>query len=146
MKLPRPLFILAFCLPAFLPACRSSVDGDRPPGALVVALEAGPTHLDPRYAIDADSERISALVFNALVRPDKNSRLEPELAESWTAIDERTYMFRIRKGVFFHDGKPLTAADVKYTYESVLDPANHSPKRGALGFLEIGRASCRERV
>jgi peptide/nickel transport system substrate-binding protein len=135
VKLPRPLFILAVCLPAFLPACRSSVDADRPPGALVVALEAGPTHLDPRYAIDADSERISALVFNSLVRPDKNSRLEPELAETWTAIDERTYVFRIRQGVFFHDGKPLTAADVKYTYESVLDPANYSPKRGALGFL-----------
>jgi peptide/nickel transport system substrate-binding protein len=109
---------------------------DTPPSALVVALEAGPTHLDPRYAMDADSERISALIFNSLARSDKSSRLQPELAESWQAIDERTYVFRIRKGVHFHDGKPLTAADVKYTYESVLDPNSRSPKRGALRFLE----------
>jgi peptide/nickel transport system substrate-binding protein len=121
-------------LPAFLPGCRTSID--TPPGALVVALEAGPTHLDPRYAMDADSERISALIFNSLIRSDKSSRLQPELAESWQAIDERTYVFRIRKGVRFHDGKPLTAADVKYTYESVLDPNSRSPKRGALRFLE----------
>jgi peptide/nickel transport system substrate-binding protein len=135
LKRPFP-FIILLCLTASLSACRSSTHSDRPPGALVVALEAGPTHLDPRYAMDADSERISALVFNALVRPDKSSRMQPELAETWQAIDERTYVFRIRKGVRFHDGEPLTAADVKYTYDSVLDPASHSPKRGAFRFLE----------
>jgi peptide/nickel transport system substrate-binding protein len=134
VKLHGALISLVF-LPALLSACRPS-DPDRPPGALVVALESGPTHLDPRYATDADSDRISALVFDSLARADKNFRLEPELAESWRAPDERTYLVRVRKGVVFHDGRALTAADVKYTYESVLDPGNRSPKRGALRFLE----------
>ncbi len=109
---------------------------ERPAGALVVALESGPTRLDPRYATDADSERIAMLVFDSLARPDRNFRLQPELAESWDAPDDRTFLFHLRPGVQFHDGRDLTAADVAYTYRSVLDPQNHSPKRGLLRFIE----------
>jgi peptide/nickel transport system substrate-binding protein len=109
---------------------------DTPPDTLVVALESSPTYLDPRYATDAYSERISRLIFNGLLRPDENSRLEPDLAVKWQPIDDRTYVFRLRQGVFFHDGKPLTATDVKFTYDSVLDAKNRSPKRGKLGFLQ----------
>ena len=136
MKLKGSPLIIVGCLWAFPSACRTSIESDRPPGALVVALESGPTYLDPRYATDANSARISALIFNSLARPDENSRLRPDLAESWRAVDRRTYIFRIRKGVSFHNGKPLTAADVKFTYDSVLDPNNRSPKRGVLRFLE----------
>ncbi|MGH7769496.1 MAG: ABC transporter substrate-binding protein [Candidatus Binatia bacterium] len=107
-----------------------------PPDTLVVALESGPTYLDPRYATDAYSERISRLIFNGLLRPDENSRLEADLAAKWQSIDDRTYVFRLRPGVFFHDGRPLTAADVKFTYDSVLEAKNRSPRRGKLGFLE----------
>ena len=135
VNLKIPLLLIILCPAAFFSACRKSAESDRRPNTLVVALESGPTHLDPRYAMDADSECISALLFNSLVRPDKNSRLQPDLAESWQAIDDRTYVFQIRKGVSFHNGKPLTAADVKYTYESVLDPTSRSPKRGAFRFL-----------
>ncbi len=136
VNLKIPFLLILLCPAAFLCACRRPAESERLPNTLVVALESGPTYLDPRYAMDADSERISALIFNSLVRPDKNSRLQPELAESWHAIDERTYVFQLRKGVSFHNGKPLTAADVKYTYESILDPTSRSPKRGAFRFLE----------
>ena len=125
---------MAACVGLFSPGCQPPID--HPPGALVIALESSPTHLDPRYATDANSARVSALIFSPLARPDENSRPQPDLAESWQAVDERTYVARIRKGVSFHDGKPLTAADVKFTYESVLDPENRSPKRGALRFLK----------
>ncbi len=103
---------------------------------LVVALESSPTRLDPRYSVDAASDRIGGLIFNSLARVDEHSRLQPELAESWQATDNLTYLFNIRKGVFFHNGKPLTAADVKFTYESVLEPKNRSPKRGPLKVLQ----------
>jgi peptide/nickel transport system substrate-binding protein len=102
----------------------------------VVALESGPTNLDPRYATDADSDRIAALVFDSLARPDRNFRPRAELAESWDAPDDRTLIFHLRRGVKFHDGRDLTAADVAYTYRSALDPQNHSPKRGVLRFIE----------
>ena len=134
MNFNGPPLILIASLWALSPGCGKPVD--RPPGALVIALESGPTRLDPRYATDAYSARISALIFNSLARPDENSRLQPDLAESWQAVDERTYIFHIRKGIFFHNGRPVTAADVKFTYDSVLDPNIHSPKRGMLRFVE----------
>ena len=119
-----------------LSGCRISASGDRPPNHLIVGIESNPTHLDPRYATDANSVRIGALIYNSLLRADENSRLQTELADSWQMLDERTYLFRLRKGVTFHNGKPLTAADVKFTYDSVLDPKNHSPKRGQLRLLQ----------
>jgi peptide/nickel transport system substrate-binding protein len=99
---------------------------------LVIALESHPTHLDPRYATDADSVRITRLVFNSLARTDEHSRFQAELAESWESVDGLTYLFRLRKGVVFQNGRPLTAQDVKFTYDSVLDPNSRSPWQGSL--------------
>ena len=116
--------------------CLTSPQPDRPLGYLVMALESNPTHLDPRYATDANSVRIGQLIFNSLTRTDENSRFQPDLAARWEMIDEQTYLFYLRKCVTFHNGKPLTAADVKFTYESILEPKNQSPKRGALRALK----------
>ena len=136
MKFKSCSCLLSVWIWASLAGCLSSPQPDRPPGYLVVGLESNPTHLDPRYATDANSVRIGALIFNSLIRTDEYSRFQPDLAERWETIDERTYLFHLRKGVTFHNGKPLTAADVKFTYESVLDPKNHSPKRGTLRALK----------
>lgn len=124
------------CLWAILSGCLSPSQSEHPSGYLVIGLESSPTQIDPRYATDANSARISRLIFNSLTRVDENSRFQPELAERWRAVDDRTYLFQIRQGVTFHNGMPLTAADVKYTYESILEPKNRSPKRGPLQFLE----------
>jgi peptide/nickel transport system substrate-binding protein len=112
--------------------CRLSATADHPPEYLVVGIESQPLRLDPRYATDANAVRIGALIYNSLLRADENSRLRPELAESWRMVDDRTYLFSLRKDVRFHDGKPLTAADVKYTYESILEPHSRSPKQALL--------------
>ncbi|MBI3061767.1 MAG: ABC transporter substrate-binding protein, partial [Deltaproteobacteria bacterium] len=118
----KPLSLFLFLWAgASLAACLPSPRPDRLRGYLVVALESHPTHLDPRYATDADSVRVAALVFNSLLRPDAHSRFQPELAENWQLVDTTTYLFRLRKNVTFHDGRPLTAEDVRYTYESALD-------------------------
>ena len=118
-----------------LVGCISPSQPDRRSGYLVVALESSPTHLDPRYVTDANSTRIAALVFSSLTRMDENSRFRPDLAERWEAQDELTYLFYLRKGVHFHNGRALSAADVKFTYESVLEPKNRSPKRAWLQLL-----------
>jgi peptide/nickel transport system substrate-binding protein len=76
------------------------------------------------------------LIYNSLLRADERMRLQPELAERWTAPDDRTYLFDLRRDAKFHDGKPLTAEDVRYTYESILDPKSRSPKRGMLKPLD----------
>jgi peptide/nickel transport system substrate-binding protein len=115
-------------------SCRSS-SNERQPGYLVVGIESNPLQLDPRYSTDANSVRIANLIYNSLLRADEHSQLQPELAESWRMVDEKTYQFNLRKDIRFHDGKPLTAADVKFTYESILNPKNRSPKRGLLRAL-----------
>jgi peptide/nickel transport system substrate-binding protein len=133
----RPCSFLIFCwLGAALAGCLSSSRHDRPPGYLVVGLESNPTYLDPRYATDANSVRIGALIFNSLTRTDRNGTLRPDLSERWETTDDRTYIFHLRKGVTFHNGKPLTAADVAYTYRSALEPKSRSPKRATLQFIE----------
>ncbi|MEA2657513.1 MAG: peptide/nickel transport system substrate-binding protein, partial [Candidatus Binatota bacterium] len=111
--------------------CRPSSE-DHPPGYLTVAIESNPLQLDPRYATDANSVRIGNLIYNSLLRADQKSQLQPELAENWRMVDEKTYFFELRKDARFHDGRPLTAVDVKFTYESILDPTSRSPKRGLL--------------
>jgi len=118
-----------------LSGCRVGSEAKIPSDYLVIGIESNPSHLDPRYATDANSARISSLIYNSLLRLDHNSRLQGDLAEHWTMIDEQTYDFRIRKGVTFHDGRALTARDVKYTYDSIMDRRNRSPKRGPLKVL-----------
>ena len=119
-------------------ACRSA-PADRPPGYLVAGIESTPLQLDPRHATDANSARIGNLIYNSLLRADEKSRLKPELAASWHRVDQLNFEFNLRTDVSFHDGRPLTAGDVKYTYESILDPNNRSPKRGLLKHLEAIR-------
>jgi peptide/nickel transport system substrate-binding protein len=57
--------------------------------------------------------------------------LHGDLADSWDIPDPRTYVFHLHPGVRFHDGRPLTSADVKFTFDYILNAANRSPKRGA---------------
>ena len=124
--------LLLICLAA---GCRSS-DQERPSNYLVLGIEANPAQLDPRYATDANAVRIGNLIYNSLLRADEKMQLQAELAESWRRLDERTFQFDLRQNVKFHDGRPLTAADVKFTFESILDPANRSPKRALLKQLQ----------
>jgi peptide/nickel transport system substrate-binding protein len=126
---------LVYFFPALLvlifAACRSPSSA-RPPDYLVVGIESYPLQLDPRYATDANAVRIGNLIYNSLLRADQHTRLQPELAANWRRVDATTYVFDLRHDVKFSDGRPLTAADVKFTYESMLDLKNRSPKRGLL--------------
>ena len=90
------------------------------PNTLVMIIESSPTNLDPRVGIDAYSERIDELLFDALVRRDEHFNLQPWLANSWDIPDPLTYVFHLRRGARFHDGQPLTARDVKWTFDSLL--------------------------
>lgn len=127
---------LVVSLIVVLGGCRvSSSSGDRP-GYLIVGIESNPLQLDPRYSTDANSVRIGGLMYNSLLRSDENSRLQPELAENWQRVDPQTYIFDLRKNVTFHNGAPLTAADVKFTYESIMQAKNRSPKRALLKPLQ----------
>ncbi|MGC2695842.1 MAG: ABC transporter substrate-binding protein [Candidatus Angelobacter sp.] len=93
----------------------------KPPDSatLVVLIESSPTNLDPRIGTDAQSERIDELLFDSLVRKDEHFNLQPGAAESWEVPDPLTYIFHLHRGIRFHDGRSLTAKDVKWTLDTM---------------------------
>ena len=74
-----------------------------------MAIENDPTNLDPRVGTDGQSEFIDELLFDSLVRKDQNFNLVPGVAERWDISDPQTYVFHLRQGIRFHDGRPLTS-------------------------------------
>lgn len=102
-----------------------------PDGSLRVGLATPPVTLDPRYATDATSWRLCRLIFQAPVDFDARFAAVPALMD-WTQPDATHWRFALRGSPRFHDGTPLTAADVVATYRAVLDPARASPHRGSL--------------
>ena len=102
------------------------------PGTLVIAIELAPKGFDPRFSTTFQySARIMQLIFDTLVVKNDKFEFVPSLAERFEeSEDHRTFTFHLRAGVMFHNGKQLTSADVKYTFDSLLSPALKSPIRG----------------
>jgi len=96
-----------------------------------VGLDGSIASLDPRFAVEARAARINPLIYSSLLQLDERGRLVPDLVRSWSQLDARTYLFRLRRGVSFHDGREVTAEDVQATFAFIMDPRNGSPKRGA---------------
>jgi len=72
-------------------------------------------NLDPRIGTDAYSAHLDGLIFSSLVAHDAQMNIVPDLAERWETPDALTYVFYLRPGVKFHDGRALTSADAKFT-------------------------------
>src|SRR5690349_12622397 len=91
-------------------------------GTFVTAQTSEATGLDPQLVPALSRSRRSPLTYNQLVRFDPDMTPRPELAESWsTSPDGLTWTFKLRQGVKFHDGQELTSADVKFTFDRLLE-------------------------
>jgi peptide/nickel transport system substrate-binding protein len=75
--------------------------------------------------------QIDPLIYSSLLQVDAKGRLVPDLAQTWSQPDARSYLFRLRRGVRFHDGREVTAEDVRATFAAIMDPAHRSPRRGS---------------
>lgn len=126
------LCILLFSL--LFPALSCSTKPD--PNTLVMIIESSPTNLDPRVGIDAQSERIDNLIFDDLLSRGNDLNVAPGLAEKWEVPDPLTYIFHIHHGVNFHDGRPLTSKDVKWTFDSLLQGKIHSTKAAVYKYVD----------
>lgn len=106
----------------------------RDPNTLVIAIEGLPRGFDPRLStVNSFSARIMQLIYDTLVVRNERFEFVPWLAERYEqSPDSREFVFHLRPGIRFHNGKPLTSADVKFTFESLLSPAFRSPIRGAI--------------
>jgi peptide/nickel transport system substrate-binding protein len=91
-------------------------------GNLVAAIAGEPDQLDPHKTSAYFSFEVLENVFDTLVEPDADLEMKPALAESWqVSPDELTWTFRLRPGVRFHNGDPLTAEDVVFSYRRIID-------------------------
>ncbi|MGH9498363.1 MAG: ABC transporter substrate-binding protein [Terriglobales bacterium] len=99
-------------------------------------IESSPTNLDPRVGLDAQSERIDSLLFDDLLTRDDHLNVQPQLAERWEIPDPKTYIFHLRRGVKFHDGRELTSRDVKWTFDSLLEGKILSTKAAAYRLVD----------
>lgn len=127
--MPRRLAIALLMLAV---SCARKGGEDR----LTVAIESTPETLDRRMALSQNAMRVAQLVTPGLTRIDENGQAVADLALAFEAVDDRTWIFQLRPGLFFSDGSPLLAQDVRATFLSVLDPALGSPHRGGYAYVE----------
>jgi peptide/nickel transport system substrate-binding protein len=128
------LFLPFLCVAAVftLLSCSNKPD----PNTLVMIIESSPTNLDPRVGLDAQSERIDNLIFDDLLSRGDDLNVAPGLAERWEIPDPLTYVFHLHAGVKFHDGRPLTSRDVKWTFDSLLSGKIRSTKTANYRFVD----------
>ena len=130
----RFLFAVVVCV-AITSGCKR-VKNATEPGTVNFLIESAPTNLDPRVGTDSFSEDLDGLIFDSLVAHDQRLNVVPDLAQKWETPDPLTYVFHLRSGVKFHDGRPLTAADVKFTFDSILSGAVKTAKAGSFRIVE----------
>jgi peptide/nickel transport system substrate-binding protein len=130
--LQRILLLVGVAAGGALLSCSANPD----PNTLVMIIDSSPTNLDPRVGIDAQSERIDSLIFDYLFTRGGDLNVAPGLAEHWDIPDSLTYVFHLRRGVKFHDGRPLSARDVKWTFDSLLTGKIRSPRAAAYRFVD----------
>ena len=121
-------------VPAFTPAFAEVKQG----GEMTVTFKDDLITLDPAIGYDWKNWSVIKSVFDGLMdyKPG-TTELVPDLAESFAVSDDGlTYTFKLRHGVKFHNGREMTAADVKYSLERTCNPATQSPGAGYYGALE----------
>jgi len=94
----------------------------------ITTLLGDASYLNPLLATDSASGEINSLIFNGLVKYDKNIKLIGDLAESFKiSKNGLEIIFKLRKNIKWHDGYPFTSEDVKFTYEKLIDPNVKTP-------------------
>ena len=103
---------------------------------LVIGLKSSPTNLDPRVGNDNASGRIFDLCCRGLVRVTPEMDYAPDLADRWETPDDRTIIFHLNPNAKFQDGRPVTAQDVKWTYDSMMAEDFVSSKKSGYSAVE----------
>ncbi|MFN8523752.1 MAG: ABC transporter substrate-binding protein [Chloroflexota bacterium] len=90
-------------------------------GTMVVGTGNDPGQFNPGITTAGGTHLVTGNIYNGLLTLDEKFDPKPDLAESWTVTpDGKTYTFRLASGVTWHDGKPFSSADVKFTFDEIL--------------------------
>lgn len=103
---------------------------------LVVAQGADAYTMDPAKHTTFPTATVLFHIYDPLVTLDEKGNIRPCLAESWTTIDDNTWQFKLRQGVYFSNGEEFDAEAVKFTIDRVLDPKTNAPNRSRLAAIE----------
>ncbi|HUR82715.1 MAG TPA: ABC transporter substrate-binding protein [Thermoanaerobaculia bacterium] len=143
MKIRQLVMVAAVSSAVMLGACGggekkngSSGGGAGNSDRVVIGLKSSPANLDPRVGNDNASGRIFDLCCRGLVRVTPEMDYAPDLADRWETPDDRTVIFHLNPNAKFQDGRPLTAQDVKWTYDSVMAPDFTSSKKSGYSAVE----------
>jgi peptide/nickel transport system substrate-binding protein len=116
----------------------SPVAMSREPGTLVVVQDAEPVGLDLMRSSLQATMNVNYNLHDTLLHPQDDGSVIPAIAESWERIDDRNWRFRLRRGATFHNGEPINAEAVKFSFDRLMNPEFRSPHRGKLfGFREV---------
>ncbi len=120
--------VVALCLPPAALAIDGKPAMDRDTVVIAVGKDIG--NLDGQVAATGDSQRYGWQLYDTLYAFDAKGNVQPSVATGYKMSDDGLrYTFTLRDGVKFHDGTPLTAKDVKYSMDRILDPATKSTRR-----------------
>jgi len=122
MSVRISLSALACVTSLALPAGPAVAQG--PNRDLIIGSSLAVTSIDPHFHNASLNNAMAKHIFDPLVAADARQQAVPGLAESWRPVDERTWEFRLRRGVTFHDGTPFTAEDVAFTLRRAPDVPN----------------------
>lgn len=125
------LFVCLFMAAVLFFSCVSN----EPRESIVIALEAFPSAMDPRLGTDLASDRLFALIYRGLFKVNERLEPEPDAAEAFEQVSPLELVVRLRKGLRFSNGKPLTSADAVFTISSIIADGSRSPKKGELSVI-----------
>lgn len=120
---------LWFLVPALLLAIVGQAPA-QPKDTLTVALVSHAPVLDPHFHFERVGILVNINMFDSLLHKNTKLEYEPSLATSWKPLSDTQWEFKLRRGVKFHNGETMTAEDVKYSFERVLDQKKKSPQFG----------------
>lgn len=115
-------------------------EGTHPRTWYIAGMSAEPVTLNPVSSSGAYASRVNGFIFCGLVTINSNLEPIPDLAERWEISDDHlTYTFYLRKDARWHDGTPVTAHDVLFTYNKIIDPASKAMNK-RVKFTDVEKA------
>lgn len=135
MRTRRILLTVFFCMLLIMGVFLVGESRDK--GHFIVAMGTEPTTFDVHIAQDNNTQDAILCIFEGLAERGEDGSVLPKLAtEWWVEQDNKTWVFKLREGVIFHDGTPFNADAVKINFERIIDPKTASPTRGAFTFVD----------
>lgn len=117
--------------------CKGKSERGYSADTIVIALSSEPQRLNPVFLSDLTSYSVSGLIFNGLTRLDRDMKMTGDLAESWEIRNAgHEILFRLKKGVFWHDGVEFAADDVVFTYKTITSPNTATPHSTNFGSVK----------